>query len=293
MSAVRAHLIDGTFELFRSFFGAPGLVVGGREVGATRALVRNFAAWLRSGEVTHVGAAFDTVIESFRNELFAGYKTGEGLDPRLVDQFPLAEQATAALGIVVWGMIEFEADDALATAATRLATEEEITQVVIASPDKDLCQCVRGDRVITLDRMRQKSLDEAGVIEKFGVPPASIPDLLALIGDDADGVPGLPKWGARSAAAVLAKWRHIEAIPDDPAAWQVTVRGAAALGDSLRAQRKDAMLYRTLTTLRTDAPIDSSLPHIAWRGADEDALATLLPQLDLTLGDLRIATRSR
>jgi 5'-3' exonuclease len=287
---VRVHLIDGTFELFRSFFGAPGLVVGGREVGATRALVRNFAAWLRSGEVTHAGAAFDTVIESFRNELFAGYKTGEGLDPRLVDQFPLAEQATAALGIVVWGMIEFEADDALATAAARVATEPEVTQVVIASPDKDLCQCVRGDRVITLDRMRQKSLDEAGVIEKFGVPPASIPDLLALIGDDADGVPGLPRWGARSAAAVLAKWGHIEAIPDDPAAWHVNVRGAAALADSLRAQRKEAMLYRTLTTLRTDAPIDASLAHLAWRGPDEAALAALLPQLDLTPGDLRLPT---
>jgi 5'-3' exonuclease len=292
MPVVRAHLIDGTFELFRSFFGAPGVVVAGREVGAVRALVRNFAAWLRSGEVTHVGAAFDTVIESFRNELFAGYKTGEGLDPRLTDQFPLAEQATAALGIAVWGMIELEADDALATAAARLATEPEITQVVIASPDKDLCQCVRGDRVITLDRMRSKSLDEAGVIEKFGVPPASIPDLLALIGDDADGVPGLAKWGARSAAAVLARWGRVDAIPDDPAAWQVNVRGAPALAESLRAGRADAMLYRTLTTLRTDAPIDSSLEHLRWRGADGDALAALLPQLDLTVSDLRLAIRS-
>jgi len=290
MPAVRVHLIDGTFELFRSFFGAPGVVVGGREVGAARALVRNFAAWLRSGEVTHVGAAFDTVIESFRNDLFAGYKTGEGLEPKLVDQFPLAEQATAALGIAVWGMMEFEADDALATAAARLEGEAEVTQIVIASPDKDMTQCVRGQRVVTLDRMRQKSLDEAGVIEKFGVPPASIPDLLALIGDDADGVPGLAKWGARSAAAVLAKWGRIDAIPDDPAAWGVTVRGAPALAETLRAGRREAMLYRTLTTLRTDAPIDSSLEHVKWRGVDAAACATLLPQLDLTIGELRLPT---
>jgi 5'-3' exonuclease len=292
MSAVRAHLIDGTFELFRAFFGAPGVVVGGREVGATRALVRGFAAWLRSGEVTHAGAAFDTVIESFRNELFAGYKTGEGLDPRLVAQFPLAEEATAALGIVVWGMIEFEADDALATAATRLADDPAVTQVVIASPDKDLTQIVRGDRVITLDRMRKTSLDEAGVIAKFGVPPRSIPDWLALVGDDADGVPGLPKWGARSAAAVLARWGRIEAIPDDDRAWEVAVRSAPALAESLRAGRADAMLYRTLTTLRTDVPIETGLDHLRWRGADADKLAAVLPRLDLTPGDLRLPTSS-
>jgi 5'-3' exonuclease len=285
---VRAHLIDGTFELFRAFFGAPQQVVAGREVGATRALVRNFAAWLRSGEVTHVGAAFDTVIESFRNDLFAGYKTGEGLDPRLTDQFPLAEEACAALGIVVWGMIEFEADDAIATAAAHLAADARVTQVVIASPDKDLCQCVTGTRVIALDRMRQKQLDEAGVIEKFGVPPASIPDYLALIGDDADGVPGLPKWGARSAAAVLARWRRIEDIPDDEATWGVTVRGAAALAEVLRARRADALLYRTLTTLRTDAPIACGLDHLRWRGPDAARLAALLPQLDLTPGEVRL-----
>jgi 5'-3' exonuclease len=289
---VRVHLIDGTFELFRAFFGAPGQVVGGREVGATRALVRNFAAWLRSGEVTHAGAAFDTVIESFRNELFAGYKTGEGLDPRLVEQFPLAEEACAALGLVVWGMIDFEADDALATAAARLAADPAVTQVVIASPDKDLCQCVTGTRVITLDRMRGKTLDEAGVIEKFGVPPASIPDYLALIGDDADGVPGLPRWGARSAAAVLARWRRIDDIPDDEATWGVTVRGAAALADVLRARRADALLYRRLTTLRTDAPIEAGLDHLRWRGPDATRLAALLPRLDLTPGDLRLPERA-
>jgi len=292
MPAVRAHLIDGTFELFRAFFGAPGVTVGGREVGATRALVRNFAAWLRSGELTHVGAAFDTVIESFRNELFADYKTGEGIEPRLLAQFPLAEQAADALGIVVWGMVEFEADDALATAAARLAAEPAVTQVVIASPDKDLTQCVRGDRVITIDRIRSTSLDEAGVIAKFGVPPTSIPDYLALVGDTADGVPGLPKWGARSASAVLGRWHHLEDIPDDPAAWEVTVRGAPGLAEVLRARRADALLYRTLTTLRTDAPIETGLEHLQWRGARADKLAALLPALDLEISDLRLRLES-
>ena len=290
MPAVRAHLIDGTFELFRAFFGAPSLLVGGREVAATRALVRNFAAWLRSGEVTHAGVAFDTVIESFRNDLFGGYKTGEGLDPRLTDQFPFAEEACAALGLVVWGMIEFEADDALATAADRLAAEASVEQVVIASPDKDLTQCVIGQRVIAIDRMRGTSLDEAGVTAKFGVPPASIPDWLALVGDDADGYPGLERWGARSAAAVLARWKHIEAIPDDPTAWQVAVRGAAALAAVLRERRADALLYKRLATLRRDVPIDCSLETLRWRGGDEVKLAVLLPQLDLTLGDLRLPT---
>ena len=288
MSAVRAHLIDGTFELFRAFFGAPSLVVAGREVAATRALVRNFAAWLRSGEVTHAGVAFDTVIESFRNDMYAGYKTGEGLDPRLVDQFPFAEEACAALGLVVWGMIEFEADDALATAAARLAEDPAFEQIVIASPDKDLAQCVVGDRVIELDRMRGNRLDEAGVIAKFGVPPVSMPDWLALVGDDADGYPGLPRWGARSAAAVLARWRHIEDIPDDPATWQVPVRGAAALAQVLRERRDDAMLYRRLATLRRDVPIDCTPEHIRWRGPDQARLAQLLPQLDLAPGDLRL-----
>jgi 5'-3' exonuclease len=292
MAPVRAHLIDGTFELFRSFFGAPGAVVDGREIGATRALVRNFAAWLRSGEVTHVGAAFDTVIESFRNDLFAGYKTGEGLEPRLLAQFPLAEQATAALGITVWGMIELEADDALATAAARLAADEAFTEIVIASPDKDLTQCVRGARVTTLDRIRKTTLDEAGVIAKFGVPPASIPDYLALVGDDADGVPGLPKWGARTAAAVLARWKRIEDIPDDAAAWEVTVRGAPVLAETLRERRADALLYRTLTTLRTDAPIDCAPETLRWRGADEAKLAALLPIVGLTIDDLRIKLRA-
>jgi 5'-3' exonuclease len=288
---MQVHVIDGTFELFRAFYGPPGRVVDGVEVGATHALVRNFAAWLRSGELTHAGVAFDTVIESFRNTLFDGYKTGDGVDPNLMAQFPLAEEACAALGLVVWGMIDFEADDALATAAARLADDPAVERVVIATPDKDMSQCVVGDRVVTLDRMRGNRLDEAGVIAKFGVPPSSIPDLLALVGDEADGVPGLPKWGMRSAAAVLARWKRIEDIPDDPSTWQVTVRGAAALADVLRARRADAMLYRTLTTLRRDAPIECGVDHLAWRGIDQARWNAIAPKLGFVPGDLVLTSR--
>ncbi len=282
MSPLRVHLVDGTFELFRTWFGAPKSTHAGREVGAARALLRSLAAWLRPGDVTHVGVAFDHVIESFRNDLYPGYKTGAGLEPELLGQFELAEQVAAALGLVVWPMIDFEADDALATAAAALAAAPappEIDQIVIASPDKDLTQCVRGARVVTWDRLRGTTLDEAGVIAKFGVPPASIPDWLALVGDDADGIPGLARWGARSAATVLARWGSIEAIPDDAAAWDVKVRGAAALAETLRAGRADAALYRRLATLRTDAPIDATLDRLAWRGVDAPALAAVCATL--------------
>jgi len=275
------HLIDGTYELFRTWFGAPPVRVGGREVGASRALLRSLAALLRSGQVTHGGVAFDHVIESFRNDLFDGYKTGDGLDPELVGQFELAERVAAALGLAVWPMIEFEADDALATAAHALSGRPDVEQVVIASPDKDLTQCVTGARVIVWDRLRDVRLDEGGVVAKFGVAPASIPDFLALVGDDADGIPGLPRWGARSAACVLARWRQLELIPDDEAAWEVPVRGKAALADVLRARRAEALLYRRLATLRTDAPIVTELDALAWRGVDAGALAALGPQLDI------------
>ena len=277
----RVHLIDGTYELFRTWFGAPPAMVNGREVGASRALLRSLAFLLRSGQVTHCGVAFDTVIESFRNDLFGGYKTGAGLDPALVGQFELAERVTAALGLRVWGMIEFEADDALATAAHVLSGRPDVEQVIIASPDKDLSQCVRGDRVIAWDRLRDVRYNEAGVIAKFGIPPASIPDYLALVGDDADGIPGLPRWGARSAATVLARWGRIDAIPDDDRAWDVKVRGAAALAESLRTYRTEAMLYRTLATLRTDAPIPTDLDAIAWRGVDARAIAGICVELDV------------
>ena len=236
-------------------------------MGATVALARSLLALLRDDETTHVAVAFDHVVESFRNELFAGYKTGEGIDPSLWAQFEPAERITHALGIVVWPMIEFEADDALATGAARFADEQLVDQVVICSPDKDLAQCVRGDRVVCLDRRRRKVIDEAGVVEKFGVSPASIPDWLALVGDSADGIPGIPRWGARSASTLLDEYGQIEQIPDDPAEWTVKVRGAARLAENLRGSRGEAALYRTLATLRTDVPLEEQLGDLEWRGA--------------------------
>lgn len=277
---MQAHLVDGTYELFRMFYGAPPAQDAGG-VGATRALLRSLLALVTSAEVTHVAVAFDTVIESFRNELFDGYKTGDGIDPALWAQFPLAERAAAALGLTVWSMIDFEADDALATAAARLAEEPLVDRVVLCSPDKDLAQCVRGERVVCWDRRQDRILDEAGVREKFGVGPGSIPDYLALVGDSADGIPGIPRWGARSAATVLARWERLEAIPGDPGAWEVKVRGAAALAESLRARRDDALLYRRLATLREDAPIgEDLLARMEWRGADREALRALCAALD-------------
>lgn len=275
---MQAYLVDGTYELFRAFFGAPSAIVNGVEVGATRAIIRGFGAWLRGGEVTHIGVAFDTVIESFRNQLFAGYKTSDGIEPTLWSQFPLAERACAALGLRVWGMMDFEADDALATAAAALAREPGVERVVIATPDKDLCQCVVGDRVITWDRLRDRRFDEAGVRERLGVAPASVPDLLALVGDDADGIPGLPRWGMKTAAQVLARYPHLEDIPRD-GGWDVPVRGAAKLAEILAAQWDDALLYRTLATLRTDAPIACAPADLVWRGVDGPALAALCDEL--------------
>jgi 5'-3' exonuclease len=277
---VRAHLVDGTYELFRAFYGAPSArAPDGQEVGATRSLLRSLAALVRKEGATHVGVAFDHVIESFRNDLYAGYKTGDGIDPALWAQFPLAERATQALGMVVWPMVEFEADDALAAAAARLADLPAVEQVVILSPDKDLAQCVRANRVVCTDRRRGITLDEAGVVAKFGVQPASIPDWLALVGDSADGYPGLPGWGAKSAAAVLARFLHLERIPALPAEWGVRVRGAEALGESLRRGRADAELFRTLATLRTDVPLAESLAELEWRGPRKPELAALCQEL--------------
>jgi 5'-3' exonuclease len=278
--AVNVHLIDGTYELFRSFFGAPeARDPSGREVGATRGLLRSFASLLREPEVTHVAAAFDTVIESFRNELFDGYKSGEGIDPDLFGQFPLAERATHALGISVWSMIEFEADDALASGAARY--HDDSTRVVLCSPDKDLAQCVIGNQVVCLDRRRERVLDEDGVIEKFGVRPASIPDWLGLMGDSADGIPGIPRWGAKSSATVLMEYGHIDDIPDDPGDWRVKVRGAKSLANSLREHRKEATLYRELATLRRDVPLGESLDELRWRGARRGELEQLLDELGM------------
>ncbi len=281
---MKAHLVDGTYELFRAFFGAPAATdARGREIGATRGIMRSLASLLAEPGVTHVAAAFDTVIESFRNQLYAGYKTGDGLPAELTSQFPLAERAVAAMGITVWGMIDFEADDALATAAGRLVAYPEIEQVVICSPDKDLAQCVSGSRVVALDRLRKRQLDEAGVVEKFGVAPGSMPDWLALVGDSADGFPGIPRWGAKSAAAVLKRYRHLEEIPDAASAWDIKVRGADALAESLKSHRDDAVLFRTLATLRRDVPIDSSPSAIAWSGPRPE-LAQIAVELEMGPG---------
>jgi 5'-3' exonuclease len=271
---VKVHLVDGTYELFRSYFGAPKALHDGREVGATRGILRSIHALLREPGVTHVGVAFDTVIESFRNDLFDGYKTSFGVPDDLMSQFPLAEQAVEALGAVAWRMIEFEADDALATFAARANADPVVEQVVICSPDKDLRQCVRGTRVVCFDRLRKIAVDETGVIEKFGIRPSSIPDWLALVGDDADGIPGVPRWGARSAAQVLAHYGHIESIPDSEMEWKVSVRGASTLAESLRLHRHVVGLYRTLATLREDAPLAESLEDLEWKGARRDALVS-------------------
>jgi 5'-3' exonuclease len=269
---VKVHLVDGTYELFRAYFGAPKALHEGIEVGATRGIMRSLHSLLREDGVTHVGIAFDTVIESFRNDLFDGYKTSFGVPDDLMSQFPLAEQAAEALGVTTWRMVEFEADDALATFAARAASDTAVDQVVICSPDKDLAQCVRGTHVVCLDRMRRKVLDEAGVIEKFGIPPASIPDWLALVGDDADGIPGVPRWGARSASMVLAQYGHVDAIPDEASKWRVNVRGSAALAESLRQHRIEVTLYRTLATLREDAPLTETVDDLRWQGARREDL---------------------
>lgn len=274
------HLIDGTYELFRAHFALPSLKApDGREVGAVRGLVQTLLLLLRQPGVAYVGVAFDSVIHSFRNELFAGYKSGAGVDPELLAQFPLAERMTAALGLTVWPMVELEADDALATAAHRWQDAPEVEQVVICSPDKDLCQLVRGDRVVTLDRRKDVTLNEAGVWAKFGVAPASIPDYLALVGDSADGIPGIPKWGAKSAAQLLACYGHLENIPPDPADWQVKVRGGASLATSLAANLDNARLYRQLATLRLDAPLTEELAQLEWRGVPREPFQELCAEL--------------
>ena len=277
---MRIHLVDGTYELFRAYFGAPKATgAAGSEVGATRGILWSLVSLLRDDRVTHVACAFDHVIESFRNDLFPGYKTSEGVPDDLLAQFPLAERATHALGLVTWPMVELEADDALATAAARWGDAPDVEQVLICTPDKDMTQCVRDGRIVCFDRMRRKMIDEAAVVAKFGVPPVSIADWLALVGDSADGYPGVPRWGAKSAAAVLAHYGHLEAIPDSERLWSVNVRGAAALAASLREHRDAAYLYRRLATLRTDAPLTETLDDLRWHGARVRELKDLCREL--------------
>ena len=265
---MKIHLVDGTYELFRAYFAMPKSVgLAGQPTGAVRGLIQTLLSLLRQDDVTHIACAFDSVITSFRNELFDGYKTGEGAPEELLKQFSLAERAVAALGVVVWQMVEFEADDAIASAAHKWVDAPSVTQVVICSPDKDLAQTVRGDKVVCLDRRRNLALDEPGVLAKFGVAPASIPDYLALVGDAADGIPGVPRWGAKSSAQVLQEFTHIEGIPDDAGDWNIKVRGANSLAQNLAEHREAAALYKELATLRLDVPISESLDDIEWQGA--------------------------
>ena len=267
----RLHVIDGTFELYRAHFSKrPGKIApDGQDVKATAGVVSSLLSLLadRGEAVTHLAVAFDNPITSFRNELYDGYKTGEGMEVVLADQLDLVEDAVRALGIVVWSMQEFEADDALATAARRYAPEVE--QVRIMTPDKDLGQCVRGDAVVQVDRMRQRVINAAGVRERNGVDPVCIPDWLGLVGDSADGIPGIAGFGAKTAALLLNCYGSIEAIPDDPQQWQVKVRGAQRLGETLAAQREDALLFKELAVLRDDVPLDESFDELQWRGAPE------------------------
>lgn len=283
---MQVHLVDGTYELFRHYYAVPSAKApDGREVGAVRGVLSSLCALLRGG-ATHVGVAFDSVVESFRNRLFDGYKTGAGIEPALLSQFPLVEAAVAKLGIVVWPMVEFEADDALATAARQLADDPVVGQVLLCTPDKDLAQCVRGQRVVQFDRRKELVLDEAAVVARYGVPPAAIADLLALVGDDQDGIPGVPKWGSKSAATVLAHYGSLDAIPDQAAAWTCRVRGAVTLAAQLAANRTAAALYRTLATLRTDVPIVADRASLRWRGPQPE-----LPAFLAALGAERLLAR--
>lgn len=275
---LKVYLVDGTYELFRHYFAMPkARDAEGREVGAVRGVLASLLAMMRDG-ATHIGVATDHVIESFRNNLWHGYKTGEGVEPDLLSQFPILEEVLTAAGLVVWPMVEFEADDALASAAALAAKDKRVEQVVICTPDKDLAQSVRDSRIVQLIRRTGVTIDEAGVIAKFGVPPGSITDYLALVGDSADGYPGLPGWGAKSSATVLVKFGHIESIPGSSRDWGVNVMNAASLADTLVAQRKQALLFRSLATLKTDIPLFKNVDELRWTGPTPafDAIGKLL-----------------
>ncbi len=261
------HLIDGTYELFRHYYAVPkARDTSGVEVAAVRGVIGSIRGMLNSRVATHRGVAPDHVIESFRNDLWPGYKTGEGIEPELLAQFHILEESLTAFGVMVWPMVEYEADDALAAAAVKAAADPRVTQVRICTPDKDLSQMVSGTRIVQEDRLRRSIRDEAGVLAKFGVPPASIPDYLALVGDSSDGYPGLQGWGAKSAAAVLAKFGHLENIPADWRTWGVNCARPGALSVTLETNRELAMLFRDLATLRTDIPVFDSVDQLEWHG---------------------------
>ncbi len=268
------HLLDATYELFRAYFGFPQRSApDGNEIGAVYGIIETTLRLLRQDGVTHLAAATDTVIESFRNDMFDGYKAGEGIEPELRAQFPLAEEALRVLGVVVWPLVEFEADDGMATAALRWV--DDVDKVVILSPDKDMMQCVVGDAIVTFNRREDKEFNEQAVIEKFGVPPVSIPDYLALVGDTADGVPGIVGWGAKSTSTVLASYGRLERIPTSETLWNVKVRGAARLSENLEAAREEAYLFRTLTTLRRDVELEESLDDLEWKGVHKEPFLAL------------------
>lgn len=260
------HLIDGTYELFRYFFAVPSAQdAEGQEMGAVRGVVGSVLSMIEAG-ATHLGVATDHVVESFRNDLYFGYKTSEGVAPELLSQFPILEEALQALGVKVWPMVEFEADDALASAAAKAALDARVAQVIICTPDKDLGQCVVGSRIVQLDRRREILRDEAGIIEKFGVSPCSIPDYLAVVGDSADGYPGIAGWGAKAAALVFSRYGHLENIPRDFREWDSSIKRASRLAESLFARWEDAVLFRTLATLRLDVPVFNSVDDLRWKG---------------------------
>jgi 5'-3' exonuclease len=283
---VNVYLVDGTYELFRHYYALPSAKdVDGHEVAAVRGVLASVMGMIRNG-ATHIAVATDHVVESFRNDLWPGYKTSEGVPRDLLAQFPLLEDVLSAAGIAVWPMTEFEADDALAAGAAAAARNQRVKQVIICTPDKDLAQCVTGTRVVQLSRRTNVTLDESGVVRKFGVTPKSIPDYLALVGDAADGYPGLPGWGAKSSSAVLAKFLHLESIPADSRDWRVNVSSATTLAARLREQRPQALLFRTLATLRTDIQLFDDVEQLRWSGPkpEFDALAA---RLDAAKGESR------
>jgi 5'-3' exonuclease len=280
---MKVHLVDATFELFRAFYSRPPRnAPDGRPVNAVQGLLDSMLSLLREPDVTHIGAATDHVIESWRNDLYLGYKSSAGVDPDLLAQFGDAERALEALGIPVWAMVEDEADDAIAAAVARFADDPRVEQVIICSVDKDLGQLVRDARIVLRDRMRKVTYDEAGIVAKFGVAPQSIPDYLALVGDSSDGFPGLPGWGAKSAAAVLARWEHLDRIPESALDWEVPLRNASRLAATLVQQRADALLFRRLATLNADARIEdvtASLDELEWDGVPRARFVALCDEL--------------
>lgn len=280
---MKLHLVDATFELFRAYYSRPPRrAPDGRPVNAVQGLIDSMLSLLREPDLTHIGAATDYVIESWRNDLYPGYKTSAGMDPDLLAQFRDAERALVALGIQTWPMVPDEADDAIATAVARFGDDLRLEQIVVCSVDKDLSQLVDGDRIVLRDRMRRITYDEAGVIEKFGVPPESIPDYLALVGDSSDGYPGLPGWGAKSAGAVLSKFRHIDAIPPSALDWELDIRNASRLAATLEERRDEALLYRTLATLNRDSDLGATtrtLDDLEWHGVPRASFIGLCDEL--------------